>query len=68
MVTVLEDILPKSRVFCTFFVAKGLNAKHIHKEIFPVYDGKCLLHKAVHHWVTNISLMTKKLKRGCGSG
>jgi hypothetical protein len=27
--------------------AKGLNAKDIHKEMFPVYDGKCLLHEAV---------------------
>jgi hypothetical protein len=27
--------------------AKGLNAKDIHKEMFPVYGGKCLLRKAV---------------------
>jgi hypothetical protein len=31
--------------------AKGLNAKDFHKEMFPVYGGKCLLHKAVHNWV-----------------
>jgi hypothetical protein len=31
--------------------AKGLNAKHIHKEMFPVYGGKCLSCKAVHRWV-----------------
>jgi hypothetical protein len=36
---------------CVFFlVAKGLNAKDIHKEIFPVYGGECLLRKAVHNW------------------
>jgi hypothetical protein len=23
----------------------------IHKEIFPVYGGKCLSHKKVHNWV-----------------
>jgi hypothetical protein len=34
-----------------FFWAKGLNAKDIHKEMFPVYGGKCLTHKAVHNWV-----------------
>jgi hypothetical protein len=26
--------------------AKGLNAKDIHKEMFPVYGGKCLSRKA----------------------
>jgi hypothetical protein len=36
-------------------VAKGLNAKDIHKEVFPVYGGKCLLCKAVHEWVKNFS-------------
>jgi hypothetical protein len=30
--------------------AKGLNAKGIHTEIFPVYGGKCLSRKAVHNW------------------
>jgi hypothetical protein len=34
-----------------FVWAKGLNAKNIHKEMFPVYDGKCLSHKAVHNWL-----------------
>jgi hypothetical protein len=29
--------------------AKGLNAKDIHKEMFPVYGGKCLSCKAVHN-------------------
>jgi hypothetical protein len=27
-----------------------------------------LSHKAVHNWVANISMMTKRLKRRCGSG
>jgi hypothetical protein len=51
-----------------FLWAKGLNAKDIHKEIFPVYGGKCLSCKAVHNWVANVSLMTKRLKWRAGSG
>jgi hypothetical protein len=31
--------------------AKGVNAKDIHKEMFPVHDGKFLACKAVHIWV-----------------
>jgi hypothetical protein len=31
-----------------FLWTKGLNAKDIHKEMFPVYGGKCLSRKAVH--------------------
>jgi hypothetical protein len=33
------------------------------KKIFPVYGGKCLSRKAVHNWVADVSLMTKKLNR-----
>jgi hypothetical protein len=47
---------------CAFLWAKGLNAKDIHKELFPLYLGKCLSRKAVHNWVVNVSLMTKRLK------
>jgi hypothetical protein len=32
------------------FWAKGLNARDIHKEIFPVCSGKCLSRKAVLSW------------------
>jgi hypothetical protein len=39
-----------------FLCAKGLNAKDINKEMFPVYGGKCLLRKAVHNWMANVSL------------
>jgi hypothetical protein len=38
-----------------FSWAKGLNAKDIHKEMFPVYGGKGLLHKAAHNWVKKFS-------------
>jgi hypothetical protein len=30
---------------------KGLNAKDILKEMFPVHGGKCLSHKADHNWI-----------------
>jgi hypothetical protein len=33
---------------CVFLCTKGLSAKDIHKEMFPVYGGKCLSRKAVH--------------------
>jgi hypothetical protein len=48
---------------CAFLWAKGLNAKYIRKEMFPVYGGKCLSRKAIHNWLTNVSLMAKRLKR-----
>jgi hypothetical protein len=35
--------------------AKGFNAKDIHKEMFPVYGGKCLSCKVVHNWVEKFS-------------
>jgi hypothetical protein len=50
MATVLEGILPKSSVLlCVFFLlAKRLNAKDIHKEMFPVYGGKCISRKTAY--------------------
>jgi hypothetical protein len=51
-------------VMCLLW-AKGLNLNHIHNENFPVYGGKCLSRKAFHNWVTNVSLMMKRLKRRC---
>jgi hypothetical protein len=47
-----------SFVLFFFLWAKGLGAKDIHKEMFHVYDEKCLLHKVVHNWVAKVSLMT----------
>jgi hypothetical protein len=37
------------------FVGKGLNTTDIHKEMFPVYTGKCLSHKVVHSWIKKFS-------------
>jgi hypothetical protein len=40
---------------CAFLWAKGLNVKDIHKQMFRVYDGKCLSCKTVHKWVEKFS-------------
>jgi hypothetical protein len=62
-------VLPKIDVLLFVFCGqKGLSAKDIHKDIFSIYGGKCLSRKAVHNWAANVSLMTKRLKRRCGSG
>jgi hypothetical protein len=70
MVTMLEEYATEEQHSVVHFLwAKGLNTMDIHKEMFPVLrGGKCLLHKAVHSWVANVSLMTKRLKWKCGSG
>jgi hypothetical protein len=42
MATVLEEYTTEEQHFPVRFLwAKGLNAKDIHKEMFPVYGGKC---------------------------
>jgi hypothetical protein len=56
------------RFFFFFLWAKGLNAKDIHKEMFPVHGGKCLSRKAGSTLAANVSLMTKRLKRRCRRG
>jgi hypothetical protein len=68
MSTVLEYTAEELRPVVRFLWAKGLNAKDMHKEMFSVYGGKCLLRKGVHNCVASVSLMTKRLKRRCGSG
>jgi hypothetical protein len=50
MSTVHEECyIEEQRSLARFLWEKGLDAKDIHKEIFPVYGGKCLLCKAVHN-------------------
>jgi hypothetical protein len=53
----------EQRSVVRFLWAKELNAKDIHKDMFPVYGGKCLSRKAFHNWVANVSLMMKRMKR-----
>jgi hypothetical protein len=49
-VTVLEGYTTEEH---RSVVGRKLNAKVIHKEIFPAYGGKCLSRKAVHPWWQN---------------
>jgi hypothetical protein len=50
MATVLEDFTTEEQSSAVCFSwAKGLNAKDIHKEMFPLDGGKCLSRKAVHN-------------------
>jgi hypothetical protein len=51
-----------------FLWEKGLNAKDIHKEMFPVYSGKCLLYKAAHNSVERFSQEHSKVKDGAQPG
>jgi hypothetical protein len=51
MATELEErTTGEQRSVVRFLWAKGLRAKDIHKEMFPVYGGKCLSRKAVPSW------------------
>jgi hypothetical protein len=52
MATVLEEYTnEEQRSLMRFLWAKGLNAKHIHKELLLIYGGKCLSRKVVHNGV-----------------
>jgi hypothetical protein len=56
MATVFEECnTEKQRSVARFLWAKGLSAKDIHEEMFPVYGGKCLPRKAVHNEVEKLS-------------
>jgi hypothetical protein len=56
MATVLEGCTTEEeRSVVRSLCSKGLNAKDIHKEMFPVYGGKCLSRKVVHNWVKKFS-------------
>jgi hypothetical protein len=57
MATVLEECTIEGRrsVVRLFLWAKGLSAKDIHKETFPVYIEKSLSPKAIHNWVEKFS-------------
>jgi hypothetical protein len=56
MATVLEECTDEEQCSVVRFVwAKELHAKDIHKEMFYVYDGKCLSCKAIHNWVEKSS-------------
>jgi hypothetical protein len=55
-------------LFFLFLQAKGFNAKDIHKEMFPVYSGKCLSHKAIHNRVKKFSQGRSKVAHDAQPG
>jgi hypothetical protein len=56
MATVLKENTEQQCSLLRFFLrAKWLSAQDIHKEIFPLYSGKCLSRKAVHNWAEKFS-------------
>jgi hypothetical protein len=57
----VEYTTEEQRSVVSFLWAKGLNAKDIHKEMFPVYGRKCLSRKAVHRWVEKCSQGRSKI-------
>jgi hypothetical protein len=70
MATVTEGVLLKSSLLLSVFFlwTKGLNIKDTHKEMFPIYDGKCLPRKAVHNWVEKFTQGLSKDADGAGPG
>jgi hypothetical protein len=47
-----EECIAEEQLSVVRFVwTKGLNAKDIHKETFPIYGGKCFTLKSVYNWV-----------------
>jgi hypothetical protein len=62
LANVLEENTTLRTAFCCAFLwAKGPNAKDIHKEMFPLYGGKCLSRKAVHNWVEKFNQGRQKV-------
>jgi hypothetical protein len=57
MATMLEEHYYRRAAFryAFFLWVKGLNTKDIHKEMLPVYGGRCLSRKAVHNWIEKFS-------------
>jgi hypothetical protein len=56
MATVVEEYsTEEQRSVLLLPWAKGLKAKDIHKEMFPVNCGEYLSRKAVHNWVEKFS-------------
>jgi hypothetical protein len=54
MATVLEVCTTEEQSSVVNFLrAKELSENDIHKEMFPVYGGKCLSLKASHNWLRN---------------
>jgi hypothetical protein len=66
MANVLVECITAEQRSVVRFLGVG-GGEDIHNEMYPVYGGKYLSSKAVHKWMANVSLMTKRLKRRCNS-
>jgi hypothetical protein len=69
MATVLEDCTTKEqRSAVPFFCGqKDSMQRLLIKKRFLLTGGSVCCVKRVHDWVANVSLMTERLKRRCGS-
>jgi hypothetical protein len=64
MATVLEEYTTKEQNSGVRFLwAKGLGARDIYKEMFPVYSGKYLSHKVVSQLGREVFSRTLKNRR-----
>jgi hypothetical protein len=72
MATVLDEYnIQDQRCVVRFSWAKRLNANNIHKKCFLFSVGSvCRVKRLItgSRNVANVSLMTKRFKRACGSG
>jgi hypothetical protein len=55
MVAAFQSVLLKRSVVMRSSWANKLNAKDIHKEMFPLYGGKCLSCKTIDNWAEKFS-------------
>jgi hypothetical protein len=63
MATMLKECNTKEQHTVVHFLwSKGLNTMYIHIEMFLVYRGKCLSHKAVPNLVEKLSQGRLKVK------
>jgi hypothetical protein len=60
MATVLREYSTEDQR-CVFCGQMDTIQKNIHKEMFPVYGGKCLPRKVVHNWVEKSSQARSKV-------
>jgi hypothetical protein len=69
MATVLEECATEDQRSAVHFLwPKGLSAKDIHGEVFPVNSGKCLSRKALHNWAKKFPQRRSKVADDARSG
>jgi hypothetical protein len=56
-----DRAIKRTAFCCRSLWVKGLNAKDIRKEMFPIYGAKCWSPKAVHNWIEKFSQRLSKV-------